>query len=149
MQWYCYLLVHDGRRLGLSNTPAVMEHDNNRTNRGIHSHSSKHTNTQHNPCISNFHIFIYSRIHIFTYVSGQESPLGVHVALHWSIFVRPQRLYPEGQECGISAAGIGLTIGGSWSWSLSLELELSEVKVATACPSRCIGIGRYMYTRKT
>tara|TARA_B110000090_G_C13212634_1_gene381498 strand:+ start:623 stop:787 length:165 start_codon:yes stop_codon:yes gene_type:complete len=37
------IIEHDERRTGLPNAPVVMEHDNNRKNRGIYSHNSKHT----------------------------------------------------------------------------------------------------------
>jgi len=36
------IVEHDGRRLGFPSALVVMEHDNNRMNRGIYSHSSKH-----------------------------------------------------------------------------------------------------------
>jgi len=47
---YCYYSA-DERRLELSSAPLDMEHDNNRANRGIYSHSLQHTiyNIQHNP----------------------------------------------------------------------------------------------------
>ena len=37
------IIERDERRPGIPNAPVIMEHNNNRTNRGIYIHSSKHT----------------------------------------------------------------------------------------------------------
>ena len=55
----------------LPNAPVPMEYDNNRTNRGIHSHRSKYPN------ITPIHVFTYSPtayMHTSWVLQGIETP---------------------------------------------------------------------------